>query len=262
MSSKQTLLMPLLLVSLISPVRAQVMRSIAVTNAVNDRIAIVPIDEAHMPYATALFSHASTQAPGAFILKNLTDVQITAVVAQWAYSLSNGEVVKRGFNCDGYFASPTWAAVKAHDFSLITPEEGCTGSDRLLQTGNLRSNKLQSVPNKEEIAQVTLTLDSIIFENGDILGPDTLHYYREIWERYYGAKSILDECQSVKAGGGEIRAHLAKVLTDSPVARDRRTAWKKHYALLLERSPNLEGTLEQLRSLSTPPDFHHVGDQK
>ena len=256
-SKREVLIVALFLLPLSSCLSAQMVPQITITNAADARLEIIPLGDSRLATVAPTAAGISAQPPGSFILRNHTDMAITVVVVQWLYIEKIGNAVKRGITCDGYVASPTWQVVKAQDLSLVGPE-GCISRASLGQVS--RGSVNNPVPPSENIARIELTLDSVIFEDGQIWGPDKNRYYKEIWERHSAAQSVVDEIAAAKKAGEDVDRHLARIREEARVPGSRQSSWRAHYASLLQRSPNPEGTLKQLQEIQLP-DFRHIGDQ-
>jgi hypothetical protein len=127
-------------------------------------------------------------------------------------------------------------------------------------SGEITLNK--PLPPTQQIAKVEITLDSVIYDDGQIWGPDTSKFYKQIWERYNAAQAVVKEIAAAKNAGENLDSHFEKIHTEAQTLRDRQSSWKDHYAGLLKRSPNLEGTLKQFQEQAPLPEFRHIGDKR
>lgn len=259
MRSRLTIVLLAILLTSNSLTGAQAMPRMIMMNLVNPELQIIPLPEARL--LVPAIDNLPPQPPGSFILKNVSDRAITAVVVQWSYVQKDGTTIKRGINCDGYAGTTTWVVVKPLGLSLITPD-GCTGHESFsrLTSGQATINK--PIPLSEQIAQIELTLDSVIYEDGQIWGPDHVHYYKKIWERYSASQAVVNEIVAAQNAGEEIGPHLTRIRNEARASRDKQSGWKEHYAGLIERSPNREGTIKQLQAQGPPPEFRHIGGEK
>jgi|GEM_PF-4299156 hypothetical protein len=153
------------------------MPSINITNKPDlARVEIIPLDDAHRPLVPPLLdAQFRSLPPGSFILKNQRDKSITMVDVVWTYTDGSGHSVQRTLTCDGYYIGPVRPIVKAGNLSLITPS-GYSSQEhfnRLPSTGVLEpltwSAKDKSVLT-DRIVSITLSLDSVLFEDGQIMG--------------------------------------------------------------------------------------------
>ena len=151
---------------------------------------------------------------------------------------------------------------------LVTPYS-CTKEEYFL---NLEPNalfgspldptKLTKVPAPESVSEIRITVDSVIFADGEIWGEDKFDYSTEIQERYFAAQEIVSEVTAATETGEVVKERLVKIHNAAAQKTGRRSFHRANYAALLQRSPNLNGTIEFLRGM-TRPSFHHAsGDNQ
>ena len=240
---------------------ASPMTQVQVDSKSDARISIIPVDAEHR---SAVPQGVPESVPlGAFVLVNHTKTHVTAVSVRWTYTDADEVFRQRGLNCDRYVFSPLNVIVKAGDFSLITPY-GCTSNEMLdlLQTGGVLGSPLTVRNGRPLIVKpgetLHIYLDSVIFEDGQIWGPDTVGYYRQIQDRYSVVESFLSEVRAGKSKGETLSATIARLREDSKSTHDKHSARRAYYVGLLHRSPNPEGTLRQLENQVAPPNFRHL----
>jgi hypothetical protein len=110
-----------------------------------------------------------------------------------------------------------------------------------------------------------LYIDSVIFEDGLILGPDKSRYYLQIQERYSVVQEFVAEVNTAKNSGEDIHAVAERIRKDAEGKRDtassKSSSRRAYYAGLLQRSPNAEGAFRQLEQQVKPPSFQHTGGE-
>lgn len=247
-----------------------VLPRIQVDNEPDARIEIVPIDDAHRPAIPQLLADNSPKLPpGAFILVNHTAKPVTAVVVRWTYTDAKGEFRQSNINCDAYIFAPLDPIVDANDLALITPY-GCTRQSLFSRLatgqfiGSLSNPTFGSAISVTPESVMHLYVDCVIFEDGQIWGPDKLHYYTEIQDRYSAVTSFLAEVTAGRSAGQDLPTVLARIRKDAQGSRGvpstRASSRRDYYAGLLQRSPNPEGTLQHLFAQTPPPTFRHIGE--
>lgn len=241
------------------------MPTIRVNTSSDSLITIVPLDSAHQSLVPdALVPVLSTFPSGSFLLVNHTSEAITAVVALWSFSDTSGAPSIKRINCDGYLDSPPQEIVKPNSMSLIAPNR-CLREDLFskLSTGNLLGLSFSDISSKNVgHTEVEIVVDSVIFKDGRIWGPDKKRYFEDIWERHLALKSVATDIRSAKDAGRDERRLLQTIRSDGESRHDKYSTFRAQYASLLQRSPNLEGTLQFLESHPAPPEFTHIGASK
>jgi hypothetical protein len=111
-----------------------------------------------------------------------------------------------------------------------------------------------------------LYVDSVIFEDGQIWGPDKFQYYAQIQDRYLAVKNFVAEVAAGRSAGEDMPALLARIRKDAESKTDtptsRASSRRAYYASLLQGSPNPEVMLRQLQAQTPPPTFRHIGEQR
>lgn len=253
-----------LIMVLAATLEAGVVPLIQVDNKPDARIEIVPIDDAHRSAMPASLGDASALPPGSFILVNRTATPITAVVVRWTYSDSSGALRQHRLNCDAYLLPPLRPIVKANDLSLITPN-GCTAQELFpsLTTGGLLGSPLKALAQGRDSPDPRATMhvyvDSVFFEDGQICGPDKLDYSTEIGIRFAAVMQFVSEVTTARSAGESMPSLLARIHSNAQGTPGKASWLRAYYAGLLQRSPNPEGTLQQLKAQTPPPTFRHMG---
>lgn len=232
------------------------------------RVEVIPLDGAHQSSLPPMLdADLKALPPGSFILKNQRDKAMTVVDVVWTYADQAGHSIQKKLTCDGYYFGPVRSIVKPKNLSLITPS-GYTPQehfDRLPSTGVLDplswSAKEKSVMTGP-ISLATVSIDSIIYEDGQIWGPDTHRYYENVLNRRSIMQSLSTELSEASKSGEGVATRLEKIHKESASAGDRRSSWRHHYAGLIKNSPNLEGTLKQLDAQEALPEFQHISGDK
>jgi hypothetical protein len=242
---------------------AAAMPPINVDNKSDARIEILPVDDAHRSLMPQGLQNPAEKLPsGSFILVNHTDRAITAVATVWTYTDLDGSLRQRKLNCDAYTFAPLVPIVKANDLSLIAPT-GCTSQDLFprLTSGSLHDAAVENAISSDPKSTIHVYVDSVVFDDGGIWGPDKSHYFTEIEDRYFAVQKFTTEVATAKSAGEAMPSLLAKIHDDARQKTDKLSARMAYYAGLLLRSPNAEGTLLQLKAQTVPPQFHHLGGQ-
>lgn len=243
----------------------QMRPTIVVTNTPSSKIEVIPLHtgpQGTMP--EELLQFLDRLPRGSFLLRNRTDIRVTAVVAQWTFTTRSGLIKHRQIQCDGYMLAPVQTIVSSNDAALVTPG-ACTSRAMFSRIdGPAIGSPLASSINaavlasQSEFESIAITVDSIIFEDGSIWGPDQQQYYNKIFARHVAAQSFVHEVSEAVARGEDVRVRARKIREQTATSNDRASALKGHYAALLEHSPNPEATLRQLQSREPLPEFHHI----
>jgi hypothetical protein len=240
----------------------QTMPQLLIGNAASTKLEIVPVDAAHRAELPASLDGVFSKLPqGSFLLKNHTAQAINAVVTTWDYTDSKGVPRQLRLNCDAYLFAPLNPIVEANGVTLITPND-CTGQTLFarLETGGILGGSPLEPRTPLSTETIHVYIDSVIFDNGDIWGPDNFHYSSVIQERHAAVERLVSELTAAKAAGEDLHSALARIRSDAEGKKDSSSSRRAYYAHLLQGSPNAEGTLQQLKAQAPLPDFRHIGE--
>jgi hypothetical protein len=239
---------------------------IDVKNKSDSIIQIVPIDDAHKAPAP-LDQIRATLPPGAFILVNQTASPINAVVVLWSYVDKNGNSQPRSMNCDSYIGGPSDPIVRAKDSTLITPG-GCTmreyfahaaAGKPMLGGDHYAARNRPILDMTDTLTAVHITVDSVIFADGRIWGPDDHLYYKTISANYWAVRSVVEDVSSARAAGQDLKSSLEKIRSETTGKGGQRSFRRKLCADTIHDSPNPEGTLQFYSQQPPLPEFQHIG---
>lgn len=223
-------------------------------------IELIPVDAAHQSALPAsLVPLQDRIPPGSVLLVNNSSKPIITVVSDWSFTASAANADHHRLNCDGFLDSPPQEIVHAHSMTLIT-SNGCTSENLFpqLASAGLLGSSLDSpkkqAPTRAAIDQIHVAVDLVIFNDGQMLGENQHEYHRVIEERYDVVKSIVDQV-SQERSPDDMKARIA-LLRNQTKGHDGRSNASRYWLSVLDRSPNVEGTVRQLQSFPAPPRFH------
>jgi hypothetical protein len=169
---------------------------------------------------------------------------------------------------DAYYLPIDWTVVRPLGVLLVTPS-GYASEDQFQQLAT--SGALDPLPRmslkmvgdkvKSPVASIALSIDSVIFEDGAICGPDKHRYYLVLLERRSALEGLSAEFKDAQNAGEDFKAHLEELRHEPLKTNDQRSAHRRNYVDLLQRNPNPEGLLKKLESQAALPEFHHIGEE-
>jgi hypothetical protein len=246
---------------------AQMTPSLTVVNKPDSTLEIIPADNAHSSALPAsLIGQLASLPPGSFILKNRTNKAITALVAEWKFLDANGKSQQHKLTTDAYYLPIDWTVVRPLGLLLVTPSGYAAEEQfqRLASSGALdplpRAAGIKAA-NEPPFVSIVISLDSVIFEDGGIWGPDNRKYYMTLLTRRSVLEGLSAEFKDAKTAGEDFKRHLEKIRQEAPRAKDQRASHRRDYAGLLQRNPDPEALFKKLEAQAPLPDFHHVGGE-
>jgi hypothetical protein len=248
------------------------MANVVVTNKSDAVVEIVPLHgNGQKPMPTTLSTVTERLPLGSFLIVNKASVPVKVVVALWSFTDRSGRSYQKRYNCNGFVVLPSEPIVQASDSALVTPG-GCTMREYFshmvggnpMVGGNLLDSELnQSVLQSEaDIEKVEITVDSVIFADGKIWGPDKLHYFERVAERYWAMQSVVEELPTPNGvrQGADFKTSLDKVQVSVAGKDDKASSTKRYFVGLLQRSPDPSQTYRLIKNEKLP-EFQHIGGQ-
>lgn len=227
-------------------------------------IQIIPVSEEYATNLPSEVSAVSAQLPlGSFVLLNLKDKPIMTVTTVWQYVDNTGKQESRTYYCDGYLGVPSIQVVDSGAKSLISPE-GCVREQYFPQ---LVSGRLIGAPFEKNkafaahadlITSVSIAIDSIIFSDGEVVGPDKHKYTNEIKLRNDAMRSVVALVASVANDHTAVLNKLEAISSNGKRSNDRLTQLQGRWASTLMHSPNFSGTIAAINSEAPLPTFFHA----
>lgn len=245
---------------------AQTIPALTVTNKPDSRVEIIPADAGHVSALPVTLAPQIASLPiGSFVLKNRTGKTVTGLAALWTFTDTEGRSRQHKLVTDAYYLPIDWKPIKPFGMLLITPAGYAVEEQfqRLASSGILDPTtgfriSGGKMPDFGELASVKVSVDSVIYEDGAIWGPDALKYYQTLLTRRSALDALSAELNQATGGGEELKAHLKKILNEIPRARDQRGLARRDYADLLDRNPNPNALLKKLEAQGPLPEFHHI----
>lgn len=240
---------------------AQMKPAVTILNKTDATVELIPVDQAH---ATALPSALGSQTQvipgGSFVLKNNSSKAITAMFVLWTFTDTDGQTQKHTYASDGYYIPGERSIIKPASVNLITPTAHVP-SERFSALGAAGALDpiLGSRVDHQRLTRVNVTIDSLIFDDGEIWGPDSQKYYLTLLNRRSVLQALSTELKEATGRGEDLKMHLEQVRREAS-AGDARTKFRRDYARFLQQSNTPESLLAKFETQASLPEFHHSGD--
>jgi len=251
--------------TILASAKGQMKPQIHADNSLHSYVEVVPVDLVHTAQLPAAVVTVMGRLPaGSVLVTNKLAKPVTAILGIWTYVDDKGSSQNRTLACDGYNLSPVQTIIRSQGAVLLSPT-GCT-SDPLfpqLESGNLLGGPFATTDeqNGPEATATTVgvTIDAVIYSDGEILGRDTQQYYRRIQERFAVLTAFLSDVDVAERAGTPLAAAVENIRRSTEGERDPVLGGKWTWARRIQGSPNMQGTIAYLRSHKPPPQFYHTG---
>lgn len=205
----------------------------------------------------SLSPEISSLKPMAFILDNQTDKPIIAVAARWKIATLQGEQTVFNSHTHSYLIPGAAPIVTAHEQMFIAPNVFIPSSSLKPGAGLMGvipSQRILGLFNKA--ADVTLTLDSIVFADGETVGPNNLNVVGEINDYMEAVSLVIESIRAARQNGDDAKERLKK---DSDESGFSSNGVKRQHARLVSNlltTAHFSQVFSALESLPPPPRFH------
>jgi hypothetical protein len=198
--------------------------------------------------------------PNTFLLTNKSDKAIVGLVVRWTFTDAQGFSRVSDIHQDS-FARANSPVLLAPQSTLIVapntllpvayanklPRVGPTLSD--LYAGAVRSVDMVGA------SAITATIDLIIWQDGELVGPNQASFDVEIQNRKIAASQLAKQIRNAINNGDDPKAVLRQVLA-SPTTQSDTLALNAHiYAQMLISARDMGKAAQSLEALPEPPTF-------
>jgi hypothetical protein len=213
------------------------------------------------PFATEVLLFADY----CLLFTNESSQRITALTIVWEYPhpILKGPPGNVSRSDAYYFGDNSAGVVPARSQALIYPKRTIPAAvleyDNLLFTSSEnRQNGLREIDMMREAPRVSVTFDTVIFEDGRVLGEDESRTVEFITNRKKAAGEFVTHVRRAQQEGLNIDEVLQKLYATSGPREDSYTFWLRMFARQLQRVPaaNRDESLLQYADLPELPSFH------
>jgi hypothetical protein len=114
----------------------------------------------------------------------------------------------------------------------------------------------------EGASQVEATIQTLLFSDGEVVGPNETHYDTQVENRKMAAVTLAREVRNALAKGQDTETVLLNALASQPDREDSLGRWRVRYASMLAKMQNLDTLLTNIENLPDPPKFFRDGARR
>jgi hypothetical protein len=219
---------------------------------------------AELPHLRGSIDHA-------VIFTNASTEPITAIVARWTVVDPGGTIRKKDVVHDDY------SHLRHNRVQLLgMPDDSIAPGARLIVTSKGFSKALDVTgPHgwafvgplndrslEDDAAEIRVSLDSVVYPDGRLVGPDQFGIGHYLHGRYTAAQDVVHRIDEAVAAGEDVSAVLGELAENSGTPELR---WHRIFAASAmtrgpERRPRYVGWLESARNMPKPPELYRVGE--
>jgi hypothetical protein len=226
-------------------------------------ITITPANADYLPGFDS--SAVSKFHPAAFILTNQSSRAIVGLAVRWVYVDQNG---RQGFlthKSDSFSMAKAIAVMSPRTRLLVAP--GVFLPEALAQSPHigppLEALDGRAVQSMQDASEITIQIDCVIFEDGEVVGPNQSNYDTEIQNRKIAAEQLAKQVRNAEAKGQDSISVASQIIEaarekEPPDHSDTLSLWNARFAQKLLRSPMPEAQLKALESMPALPKFYRT----
>jgi hypothetical protein len=181
---------------------------------------------------------------------------IVALAVQWVYTDNSGHQGEDSLRSDKYLRQTPNVLLPPSASLLVAPG---VFLQKALALGPHIGSPLQALDGHGSswaatASKITITVDCVIFEDGEVVGPNNSHLDLEIQSRKIAAGKLAKQVRSVQSAGGDptpVLKQLAATSSDS----DFVILWTSILASRLLNAPVLNTQLAALENMPALPNF-------
>jgi hypothetical protein len=198
----------------------------------------------------------------ALVLENQSSRDLTALRFRWVMTSEDGKLRNHTVSSDSYFVDVYSAVLKKGDRKLITPNTSIDESflDHLASGGGGIGAGLRGRRSLENVASLKFEIDFLLFEDGEIAGPDPDRFASELNCRKPAAEFIARHIRLAEKEDRDVTPVLNALAELPHLGGDQLAKWTQRYASeflsdMNRKIGNLEMREVRLRHLENRPSL-------
>jgi hypothetical protein len=246
----------LLILSTVTPIRGGPQLSASPTPLVT----ISPATPGNLPQLDS--SIVQKFHPNTFLLTNKSDKTIVGLMVRWTYVDAQGFARVQNVSIDS-FARPNSPGLLAPNARLIVAPNSFLPEAyaNLPHVGpGLADFNSQAVPDMIGATQITASIDLVMWQDGEIAGPNKTRFDEEIQNRKLAATQLAKQIRNSIANGVDPKAVLRQILETKTVRSDTVALHTQIYARMLINATDMGKAAQSLEALPEPPQFFSKGE--
>lgn len=202
----------------------------------------------------------------AFAITNLTSKPIMVMVVEWQMENENGHVSLEGINLDNYIADAA-PLIPAGETAVVS----IRGSVLLRYLASMKEGAMlgpfpmispREAGAARHFKSVKVRIDSVIFDDGEIVGDNVKRYENVIRNRYQAAQAIAIGVRKAASSGADVKSYLHKTKMETDKASNDIDRWRWRFAARLEHSADPIEMARMMEQQAIPGEFYKKDNEK
>jgi hypothetical protein len=237
---------------------AQFVQKTSINASPSSQVTLLPFDAAVFPAFKEVFDpRTASLAAASVVVSSLTEKAIIGIGVQWMLTDAAGHESVYSNRTHSFLVTSGRPLALPHGRLLVGPQTFV--SEAVLR--NPSGGIIAPLPNDQTVTRFTkasnirIEVDSIIFQDGEVIGPDRLGLVDAIRNRADAARAIVKQVEEAQAKGND-PAEALRSLVAAPILKgDQVARFELGLANSLLRAQHPERDLGALREIPTPPLF-------
>jgi hypothetical protein len=257
-----TLKVLLFSLSVVEGLGAQVMPKLYIKNSPSPDVTLTPFSPSVFPVFKDVFDFhdraIAALAPASFVVSNGSGKAIIGIGVKWRLVDSAGRETTYTEATHSFLKRSLRPLTLAHGRLLAAPLT-YVSEDHLLHP---EKGVMAVLPGDAFIARfsgaatIHAEVDSIIFQDGEVAGPDDLGLVKSIRDRRDAAAEIVKQVESAQAQGKDANEALRTLATRMPVGDPGVARFERKLSAELLHEREFDFQLQYLKGIPAPPLFY------
>jgi hypothetical protein len=257
-----TLKVLLFSLSVIEGLGAQVMPKLYIKSSPSPDVTLTPFSPSLYPVFNEVFDRfdrgIAALAPASFVVSNGSGKAIIGIGVKWRLVDSAGRESTYDEGTHSFLVMSQRPLAPAHGRLLAAPRT-FVSEDLLLHP---EKGVVAVLPGDAFIARFSAAVtihaevDSIVFQDGEVVGPDDLGLVKSIRDRRDAAAEIVKQVESAQAEGKDASEALRTVATRPPFGDPGVARFERKLASELLDTRQFDSRLQYLKGIPAPPLFY------
>ena len=199
--------------------------------------------------------------PNTFLLTNESNRNIIGLMIRWTYTSAQGLASTNSVSTDSLDRAN--AALLAPNATLIVAPNAFlpVAYATLPHTGPMLADlNSQGDPAMVGATNIQASIDLIIWQDGEIVGPNQTNFDEELHNRKLAAAALASQVRSTIANGGDPKVLVQQIAAIKPQKHDTFAYHTHIFARLVLNAPDVTTIVQWLEALPEPPKFFRKGE--
>ena len=200
--------------------------------------------------------------PNTFLLTNESNKNMMGLMIRWTYTDAQRFARVHNMHTDGFDRANPVVLLTPHATLIVAPNTFLPVAYATLPHigPTLADLNSQLAGDMVGATNIQVSIDLIIWQDGEIVGPNQTHFDEELHNRKLAAATLASQIRSAMTNGGDPRVLLQETLNTKRERHDTLALHTHIYARTLMNSRSMDKAAQWLEAMPEPPKFFRKGE--